>query len=241
MLGQLHSRSNTLEEGQCRSPSSPSCAMLSAPSASRFAARKSSSRTTCRCRRAALSQPALAEWKEHSIFRGEQWTIGGFKCVPGDYAPEGSGVSLQRPAAAVLSLSWRSVEWLTLPGPRNPPDCDPDHVMHLERDASVGMIKQRGSISCPPYSTFFTANTAVPASPKCGNSFFLSRLRAIWLQEQIAMSVIPAIPLVGMVLANSARTAARHEAQPHSLSARSQPANGGALDKLRSLAWCGRI
>ena len=24
-----------------------------------------------------LSQPALAEWKEHSIFRGEQWTISG--------------------------------------------------------------------------------------------------------------------------------------------------------------------
>jgi hypothetical protein len=35
-----------------------------------------------------LSQPALAEWKEHSIFRGEQWTIGRIKCVPGDYAPK---------------------------------------------------------------------------------------------------------------------------------------------------------
>ena len=35
-----------------------------------------------------LSQPALSEWKEHSIFRGEQWTIGRIKCVPGDYAPK---------------------------------------------------------------------------------------------------------------------------------------------------------
>jgi hypothetical protein len=35
-----------------------------------------------------LSQPALAEWKEHSIFRGEQWKIGRIKCVPGDYAPK---------------------------------------------------------------------------------------------------------------------------------------------------------
>jgi hypothetical protein len=35
-----------------------------------------------------LSQPALAEWKEHSMFRGEQWTISGIKCVPGDYAPK---------------------------------------------------------------------------------------------------------------------------------------------------------
>ena len=35
-----------------------------------------------------LSQPALAEWKEHSMFRSEQWTIGGIKCVPGDYAPK---------------------------------------------------------------------------------------------------------------------------------------------------------
>src|ERR1700691_5663422 len=35
-----------------------------------------------------LAQPALAEWKEHSMFRGEQWTVGGIKCVPGDYAPK---------------------------------------------------------------------------------------------------------------------------------------------------------
>ena len=35
-----------------------------------------------------LSQPALAEWKEHSMFRSEQWTIGRIKCVSGDYAPK---------------------------------------------------------------------------------------------------------------------------------------------------------
>lgn len=34
-----------------------------------------------------LSQPALAEWKAHSIYAGEQWTIRGYKCVPGSYEP----------------------------------------------------------------------------------------------------------------------------------------------------------
>jgi hypothetical protein len=32
-----------------------------------------------------LSQAAIAEWKERSIFRGDQWTVGRIKCVPGDY------------------------------------------------------------------------------------------------------------------------------------------------------------
>lgn len=32
-----------------------------------------------------LSQPALAEWKAHSIYASEQWTIGRIKCVPGSY------------------------------------------------------------------------------------------------------------------------------------------------------------
>lgn len=35
-----------------------------------------------------LSQPAIADWKERSIFRGPQWTIGRIKCVPGDYEPK---------------------------------------------------------------------------------------------------------------------------------------------------------
>ena len=35
-----------------------------------------------------LSQPALADWKERSIYRGEQWLISRVKCVPGDYAPK---------------------------------------------------------------------------------------------------------------------------------------------------------
>lgn len=32
-----------------------------------------------------LAQPALAEWKASSIYRGDQWSIARFKCVPGDY------------------------------------------------------------------------------------------------------------------------------------------------------------
>ena len=32
-----------------------------------------------------ISQPALADWKEHSVFRGNQWTISRVKCVPGQY------------------------------------------------------------------------------------------------------------------------------------------------------------
>jgi hypothetical protein len=32
-----------------------------------------------------FSQAAIAEWKDRTIFRGEQWTIAKIKCVPGDY------------------------------------------------------------------------------------------------------------------------------------------------------------
>lgn len=32
-----------------------------------------------------LAEPALADWKAHSIYRGEQWSIAGYKCAPGDY------------------------------------------------------------------------------------------------------------------------------------------------------------
>ena len=44
-----------------------------------------------------LSQPALADWKAHSIYRGDQWKIGRIKRVPGDYAIKG------RPDASLLS------------------------------------------------------------------------------------------------------------------------------------------
>jgi hypothetical protein len=32
-----------------------------------------------------LTQAALADWKAHSIYAGEQWAIGRTKCVAGDY------------------------------------------------------------------------------------------------------------------------------------------------------------
>jgi hypothetical protein len=35
-----------------------------------------------------LSQPALADWKERSIYRGDSWRISRIKCVPGDYMPK---------------------------------------------------------------------------------------------------------------------------------------------------------
>jgi hypothetical protein len=35
-----------------------------------------------------LSQPSLADWKERSIYRGEQWLVSRIKCVHGDYVPK---------------------------------------------------------------------------------------------------------------------------------------------------------
>ena len=35
-----------------------------------------------------LSQPALADWKQRSIYSGDQWWISRVKCVPGDYVPK---------------------------------------------------------------------------------------------------------------------------------------------------------
>ena len=35
-----------------------------------------------------LSQPALADWKERSIYRSDQWLISRIKCVPGDYVAQ---------------------------------------------------------------------------------------------------------------------------------------------------------
>ena len=35
-----------------------------------------------------LSQPAIAEWKANSLYRGDQWTINRIRCIPGDYQPK---------------------------------------------------------------------------------------------------------------------------------------------------------
>jgi hypothetical protein len=35
-----------------------------------------------------LSQPALAEWKDRSIYRGASWWISRIKCLPGNYVPK---------------------------------------------------------------------------------------------------------------------------------------------------------
>lgn len=35
-----------------------------------------------------MAQPAIADWKNHSIFRGDNWQVTRFKCVPGDYTPK---------------------------------------------------------------------------------------------------------------------------------------------------------
>jgi hypothetical protein len=37
-----------------------------------------------------LSQAALADWKAHSIYAGQQWEIGRIRCVPGDYVIRGA-------------------------------------------------------------------------------------------------------------------------------------------------------
>ena len=53
--------------------------------------------------------------------------------------------------------------------------CDLVHILdpkindRLDLMVQISSSKQVGS--CPPYSTSSTANTAVPASPKCGNNF----------------------------------------------------------------------
>jgi hypothetical protein len=32
-----------------------------------------------------LSQPAIVQWKEASIYSGDQWTVARIRCIPGDY------------------------------------------------------------------------------------------------------------------------------------------------------------
>ena len=34
-----------------------------------------------------MSQPALAEWKGHSIYAGDDWWIAGYRCLSGNYIP----------------------------------------------------------------------------------------------------------------------------------------------------------
>ncbi len=65
------------------------------------------------------------------------------------------------------------------------------------REMIASRSSNDGVRSCPPYSTTSTANTVAPASPKCGNNFFWSRLRATRCQR-MAMSAVPATPLVGI-------------------------------------------
>lgn len=35
-----------------------------------------------------ISQAAIADWKEKSKFRGEQWHIARIRCIPGEYQPK---------------------------------------------------------------------------------------------------------------------------------------------------------
>lgn len=37
-----------------------------------------------------ISQAAIAEWKEATIYRGPDWIISRIKCVPGEYSPRGA-------------------------------------------------------------------------------------------------------------------------------------------------------
>ena len=32
-----------------------------------------------------IGQPAIADWKAHSIYQGDAWSIARIKCIPGDY------------------------------------------------------------------------------------------------------------------------------------------------------------
>jgi hypothetical protein len=35
-----------------------------------------------------ISQAAIADWKERSIYRGDQWTVDRIRCIPGEYQPK---------------------------------------------------------------------------------------------------------------------------------------------------------
>ena len=77
------------------------------------------------------------------------------------------------------------------------PGCDLNHPCTPREMIAWRWIKRRGR-SCPPFSTSSTANTAVPASPKCGNSFY-SGLRAMKSQKRIAMPSVLTARLIGAV------------------------------------------
>lgn len=34
-----------------------------------------------------IAQAAIADWKAHSRFSGNQWTVSRIRCIPGDYQP----------------------------------------------------------------------------------------------------------------------------------------------------------
>lgn len=35
-----------------------------------------------------IGQPAIADWKAHSIYRSDAWRIDRIKCIPGPYTPK---------------------------------------------------------------------------------------------------------------------------------------------------------
>lgn len=35
-----------------------------------------------------IGQPAIADWKMHSRFAGDQWRVARVRCIPGDYLPK---------------------------------------------------------------------------------------------------------------------------------------------------------
>jgi hypothetical protein len=66
-----------------------------------------------------LSQAALADWKAHSIFAGEQWAIGRIKCVPGDYVIRGRSDASQCLCGRFAAMSKVSpLDQLCAPGLR---------------------------------------------------------------------------------------------------------------------------
>ena len=76
-----------------------------------------------------------------------------------------------------------------------PAHCSISAAGAMAENDRVGSGDQARVRSCPLYSTCFTANIAVPASPKCGNSF-CSRLPATKSRQQIGMpAILPALML----------------------------------------------
>ncbi len=108
------------------------------------------------------------------------------------------------------------------------PGCDPNHQCPTN-EMITSSRSNNGVRSCPPYSTSSFANTAVPASPRCGNSFFWSRLKAVRPQKRIAMSAKSA-PVIGLDVLATIGTKLATFIEP----ARLKAANGGVTDVLSS-------